>query len=587
MFKYFSKILYLLGSEQRSKLPKIILLFLGLSLLELAGIGLIAPYISLVMDTNEIDGALAGMVDIIGISREKESVLIFFGWSLIGIFFVKTITAIWINRIIILFGQKQQMRLRFILMKTYQSLPYTEYLSRNSSEYIYSIQELTGKVQTVTLLLLRIISDGIVALLLITMLAFQNGLALILLVGLLGSTVVIYDKLFRHKMQDYGEKSNLSATTMVQGIHEGIEGLKEIRILGREGYFHQLVYKATGKLAYYQTQEQVIQTAPRFLMELLMIIFIVLLVVGTLLLEQSLQILVPTLAMFGVAALRLLPIANMLSGSITKIRFERNAVLRLYNELSRSEQMAINDLELASQSIQEPFHDLTLNEVSFRYPDTTQDVLKKVSLKICAGESIGLIGASGSGKTTLVDLLLGLVEPYEGRISYNGRQMNKSLKEWQSHVAYLPQQVFLIDSTLRQNIALGYNKNEIDDLKIYEAIRKARLLDFVNQLPKGIDTLLGERGMRLSGGQRQRVALARAFYHERDIIVMDESTSALDQETENEITNEIRKLKGKKTMIVIAHRLSTVQDCDRIYRLDQGEIIEQGTPDEIIGHKAI
>jgi ABC-type bacteriocin/lantibiotic exporter with double-glycine peptidase domain len=277
----------------------------------------------------------------------------------------------------------------------------------------------------------------------------------------------------------------------------------------------------------------------------------------------------------------------MLSGSLARIRFERDAISRLYSELSKFEQTTVNDSEAISTSTQNPFHNLILDKVSFRYPDTTQDALKEITLEIRTGESIGLIGISGSGKTTLVDLLLGLVDPYEGEITYNGRQMNKSLNEWRSHVAYLPQQVFLIDNTLRQNVALGYDKDEIDDLKIHEALRKARLSDLVKQLPRGIDTMLGERGVRLSGGQRQRVALARAFYHERNILVMDESTSALDQETENEIIAEIQQLKGEKTMIVIAHRLTTVQNCDRIYRLDQGRIVEQGSPEEILNHKVV
>jgi len=587
MFEYLKEVLYLIGGEQRSKLPGLILLFLGLSILDLAGIGLIGPYVSLVIDSSALDGTLGEVVQAIGLPREKEPVLIFLGWSLIGIFLVKSVAAIWINRTIILFGQKQQARLRSVLMGAYQSLPYTEYLRRNSAEYIYSIETLVGRVQAITLLFLRILSDSIIALVLISMLAFQNGLALVLLVGLLGSVVIIYDRLFRHKMRKYGQKSNLAATTMVQGIHEGIEGLKEIRILGRERYFHQLIYNATKKLAYFQTQEQVIQTTPRFLMELLMIIFIVTLVVGTLLLGQNIEILIPTLAMFGIAALRLLPIANMLSGSFARVRFERDAVSRLYGELSKFEQTTFNDSKPVSILTQNPFYNLILDKVSFRYPDATQDALKEITLEIRTGESIGLIGASGSGKTTLVDLLLGLIEPYKGEITYNGKQMSELLNEWRSHVAYLPQQVFLVDSTLRQNVALGCDKGEIDDLKVQESLRRARLLDLVNQLPKGIHTTLGERGVRLSGGQRQRVALARAFYHERSVLVMDESTSALDKETENEIVAEIQQFKGEKTMIVIAHRLSTVESCDRIYRFDQGRIVEQGSPEEIFNRKIV
>ena len=197
------------------------------------------------------------------------------------------------------------------------------------------------------------------------------------------------------------------------------------------------------------------------------------------------------------------------------------------------------------------------------------------------------MGSSGSGKTTLVDVLLGLLDPQEGEISYNGKPMGDSLSKWRSQVAYLPQQVFLIDNTFRNNIALGMEDEEINDIQLHEAIRQARLKDLVEQLPNGVETLLGERGIRLSGGQRQRVSLARAFYHGRSVLVMDEATSSLDNETELEIVDEIKHLKGKKTMIVIAHRLSTIQHCTRIYRLENGEITGSGSPEHMFDNKKI
>ena len=586
MINYFREVLSLLAPNQRKQLPVLILLFIGLSVLDLIGIGLIGPYVALVIDGNVLNGRLGSIVESIGLERDTKVILIFFGWSLVGIFSIKTVSAIWMNRRIIMFGQEQQMFLRFTLMEAYESLSYSDYLKRNSSEYIYTLRELAGKVQAITIVLLRVLSDSIVALVIISMLAYQNVIALLFLVGLLGASVIIYDLLFRNKMKRYGKEANSAATEMVKGINEGIEGLKEIRILGKESYFHGLVAKATKKLAYFQTQEMVIHTVPRFLMELLMIIFIVTLVLGTLYLGQSLQLLIPTLAMFGVAALRLLPIANTLSSSLASIRFNRDAISRLYSELLKFDQSKKFNKTKIISSTKKPFVKIGLDNVSFRYPGITQDTLKKVSLEIQSGESIGLIGASGSGKSTLVDVLLGLLEPYEGQVLYNSKTIQGLLGEWRSHVAYLPQQVFLIDDTLRKNVALGCEYDEIDNSKVDDALRKARLTELVEQLPKKLDTVLGERGVRLSGGQRQRVALARAFYHERSVLVMDEATSALDKETENEIVNEIRQLKGEKTMIIIAHRLSTVADCDRIYRLDLGEIIEHGAPETILGRQS-
>jgi ATP-binding cassette subfamily C protein len=315
-------------------------------------------------------------------------------------------------------------------------------------------------------------------------------------------------------------------------------------------------------------------------------VFVVTLVIGSIQLGHNLQALVPTLGLFGFAALRLMPSANSISTSLINIRFNRHAISLLYADL-----VALKETRQTKSSTDPVlkkdgyFRDLTFRDVQFTYQKTKCPALKQVTFNIRAGESIGLIGPSGSGKTTMVDVVLGLVEPQKGEIYYNGKDLIESLDEWRAQVAYLPQQVFLIDNSLRNNIALGMEDEEIDDVQLHEAIRQARLTELAEQLPDGVETILGERGIRLSGGQRQRVALARAFYHGRSVLVMDEATSALDNETEQEIVEEIRHFKGKKTMIVIAHRLTTVQHCDRIYRLENGEITETGSPDQVLNNK--
>ena len=230
----------------------------------------------------------------------------------------------------------------------------------------------------------------------------------------------------------------------------------------------------------------------------------------------------------------------------------------------------------------EPFSVLELKNIEYTYPNTLTKALDKINFTIEKGESIGVIGKSGSGKSTLMDLILGLLEPQKGEIYFNKSQINNLADEWRIQVAYLPQEIFLIDSTIRNNITFSEDKKSINDNLVIESLKKARLSEFVEQLPKGLDTILGEKGVRLSGGQKQRIALARAFYHKRSILILDESTSALDNETEQEIVKEIHRLKGIKTIIVIAHRLSTVANCDRIYRLNEGSVVEVGTPQEIM-----
>ena len=492
MYVYLQKIITLLG-EDKKKLPLLVGLFIGSSILDLAGLGLIGPYVALVVDKNMLSSSLGTLADFLGIPREQKTILSYLGIALFFVFLTKTISAIWINRTIIQFSENQMVRLRSYLMQSYQSLPYTEYLRHNSSEYIHCIQQLTSQYSgQVVLPLLRTTSDGLVALTILSLLAFQDIRVLTLLVVLIGMMILGYDRLFRKNLRGYGEKVNQASAITIQGINEGIEGLKEIRVLGKENYFYKKVNKGAKTQAYFGTKALVLQSAPRYLLELIMISFIVILVMTALLLEIGLHTLIPTLSMFGVAALRLLPAANILSNSLMQIRYSHNAVTRLYNDLETIKQSARKVDQQTINRKENDFQRLSLEQVSYTYPLAKSKALIDVSLEINSGEAIGLIGPSGSGKTTLVDMLLGMLEPQKGVIKYNDENIITTLKKWRSQVAYLPQQVFLIDNELRNNVALGVDEEFIDERQILEALRQANLSELVQELPNGVNTQLGE-----------------------------------------------------------------------------------------------
>lgn len=581
MREYLREIYHLLG-EGRKKIPIIILLFLTSGLMDLLGIGLVGQYISLIVNPDMLSGRIKSFADYLGLTSDQSMMLTWIGGLLVGIFLIKTVLIIFVNYKIVSFSFEQQTRLKSILMQSFQNMPYNNYLERNSAEYVHSIQTFTSSFGTVLHLGLKTVSDTLVGLAILIMLAMINVQALALLVFLLCGVLIGYHNFFRNNIGNYGKKANDAATLMLKGIHEGIEGFKEIRILGKEQHFFQVVSNGARNFAYYTVKFIIISTAPRNLLEFILVVFIVSLVFVFLLTGEALQELIPTIGMFSVAGLRLLPSANALSNTMLQLRFDRHAISELYKDLKK---VAIEKVSIAQSDEIEfvaPFQSFKLQKIHFSYSDNRIPALNDISLEIHAGESIGLIGSSGAGKTTLVDVILGLLEPQQGELFYNGKQLKFALDEWRSQIAYLPQQVFLIDNSFRNNIALGVNDKEIDDILLKEALRQARLKELVKQLPDGVDTMLGEHGIRLSGGQRQRVALARAFYHGRNILVMDEATSALDNETEQEINEEIKHFKGKKTMIVIAHRLTTVQHCDRIFRLGDGKIIETGTSNEIL-----
>jgi len=573
--KYIHEVFYLLGDESR-KLPKLLILFWGVSIFDLAGISLIGPFVSIIFSPQLLDGNISQLVGYFGLPQDHKSIVIVLGAALLCVFVIKAISAIFINYKIISFSQYQQVVLRSSLMRSYQTLPYTEYLKRNSSQYIHSMQVLVPQFTTYVIYSgLRTISDSTVALVILIFLAWKNVLALTILVSLLALIIIIYDRVFRAKVLLYGENANKAATSMVQSLHEGIDGFKEIRVLGCENYFFDKVKDESEKHTRFIAKTDVISTAPRYILELVIISFVVIFVFVTIIFGKNLLELLPTLGIFGVASLRLLPFVNILTDSIIKLRFGRNSTSVLFGELKYLRSSKLMPQEILNYGNKNDFHSLSLNEVSFNYPETLANSLTRVSIKIKSGDTIGIKGTSGAGKTTLVDLMLGILNPTDGEVLDNGEKRDdESIRNFRRQVAYLPQTVFLIDNSLRRNVAIGVEDHDINDELIYESLEKSFLTDYVKRLPKGIDTVIGERGVRMSGGQRQRISLARAFYHKRSILIMDEATSALDNETEKEIVNQIQLLKGKITIVVIAHRLTTLQHCDSIYRLEYGKIVE-------------
>jgi len=587
MRTYLHEIVYLMGPDRR-RLPMMVLLFLLASGLDLIGLGLMVPYFYLIMGMSMEGTKMVELLAYVGLQDAgRGELLLAMGGVLVGLFFLKGLLGIWSARTILKFSQRQQIRLKSVLMNAYQTIPYTEYLRRNSTEYIHSIQsQVSSYANAVVVPLLKVISDGIVAIVILGFLAWHDIIAMTLMVAVFGAVIGIYHWIFRRRLKLYGQQINQIARQVGKAVREGMDGFKEIRILGREAYFHDEVTKGSDAYAKAFVNSQTIAAVPRFLLEFLLITFVATLVLVMVQLGRDLQTLAPILAVFGMAALRLLPMINSFSGGLLSLRFQQNTVAELYKDVVSA--FGLRTFDKAKQAAlptekSSDFQALRLEHVGFQYPGTEAPALSNIDLEIHAGESIGLIGASGSGKTTLVDVLLGLLEPQYGAIKYNGQPLQRGLSQWRSQVAYLPQQVFLTDDTLRANVALGERAEDVDVQRLELALSNARLSDLVRQLPKGVDTLLGERGVRLSGGQRQRIAIARAFYFGRSVLVMDEATSALDNETEQEIVDEIRRLKGQKTMIVIAHRLSTVTHCDRIYKLDNGRIAQAGTPSQMLG----
>ena len=580
---YFKEILYLLGKD-KIKLPWMVFLFLCASLIDVIGIGLMGPYVSLIMDTSsDSSQEIIGLIEKTGIFFSQNELLTITSIILISVFFVKGIVGMLILKMIISFSYKQQVQIRTKLMFTYQSMAYETYLKRNSSEFIYAIQELvaifSGKVLIIGL---KTLSDILITFAIVLLLAWKDIELLIILLIIVSMSAVIYERLIRKNIKVYGKRANEASIRMIQGISEGVTGFKEIRILDKSDYFNKLVKREAGIYAENLLITDVLTNIPRYLIEFVVITFLALMVIMEVLTTGNINQIIPTLAMFAVASLKLVPSINSISTGILNLHANRHTVSVLYEDLKK-----IRNINEDNQTItnNDEFANFKLSSIKYKYPSAKDLALKEISFSIKKGEIIGIIGKSGSGKTTLVDIILGLLEPSNGEITLNNKVINGSMRKWQDMVAYIPQEVFMSDNTLINNIALGEESANIDQVSIDETILRSKLKSVVENLPNKGNTRLGENGITLSGGQKQRVSLARALYHNREVLVMDEATSALDEETEKEVISEIKRLKGDITMVVIAHRYNTLKYCDRIYRLDNGSIVEEITYESLISNQ--
>lgn len=585
---YARKINFLVGKD-RKKLLWLVPLFLISSALDLIGIGLIVSFISLLINNESLE--ILGFLNIGGLGIISNESIIEFSVILFLVFLIKAITAIYVNKTILKLCFNYGVRLRSYLTYLYQHINYSDYSSRNSSEYVYNVQTIAGQFSiSIVQSILRILSEGLVGLSILIFLAVNSNVAFYIFLLLLGTSSYLYDRAFKKKNNKYGMIVNESSTKMIQGIQEAMNGYKENHIYGITAYFSRLVHFFAKNLADARIKSALIVTSSRYVIELGVVVFIAIVSIVSTLYGQDSLFIVSTITMFGVASLRLIPSTIQILTSIGKIRYGKNSVDKLYEDITK---YSTNTLGFDDYKIQDiantnafhhtgTFHSLQLKNVDFSYITGKKPVFVNIDLTINKGDIVGLIGSSGSGKTTLVDLMLCFLQPRTGKILYNGIQIDEIKEEWLSQIAYIPQEVFIADSTLRNNIALGISEDEVDDQQIETAIKQSQLEKLIEKLDNGINTFIGERGVRLSGGERQRIALARAIYHKKDVLFMDESTSALDKETEEQILDEVKGLKGIKTFIIVAHNYSTLKYCDLIYEVREEGLINRGKYSDIV-----
>lgn len=576
----FQKLWYLLNHEQRSAAKLLMVLMLIGMVLETLGIGLVIP--ALAVMTQENIGLryplLVPFLTLIG-APSHEQLVIWGMLALVAMYAAKSAFLVFLAWRQARFAFRLQASISYELFSGYLRQPYTFHLQRNSAQLIRNTIGQTSDIINVIQQGLLLLAEALVILGVFLLLLLIEPLGALVVVGTVGGLGWVFQRLARKHLLRWGEQRQFHEGLRIQHLQQGLGGAKDVKLLGREDDFlAQYEVHNTGSARVAQRQA-VLSITPRLWLELLAVIGLAALVLIMIKQGKPLDGVLPTLGVFAAAAFRLMPSANRVIGAIQSLRYNLPVIDTLYSELSQIKaETFLGEVRPITFNTE-----LTLEMVGLRYPSSEAFALRDISLSIRRGTSVGFIGGSGAGKTTLVDIILGLLPPTSGMVKVDGFDIQTNLRGWQDQIGYVPQTIYLTDDSIRRNIAFGLPSDQIDDSAVWRAISAARLESFVGQLPQGLETFVGERGIRLSGGQRQRIGIARALYHEPSVLVLDEATSSLDTNTESEVMDAVRALQGNKTVLIVAHRLSTVEHCDRLFCLDQGRVVEEGETAVVLG----
>ena len=538
-------------------------------LLETLGVGLVIPALGLLTQSDLAHSypALQPALQTLG-NPSQKTLVIGSMLLLVGVYLIKALFLAFLAWQQTRFSFGVQIRLSQRLFTVYLRQPYTFHLQRNSAQLLRNVTgEVNAFVRAVTSIQ-TILTECLALLGIGTLLLLVEPLGALIVGLMFGCAAWGFHHSTHTHITRWGQMRLHHDGLRIQAVLQGLGGVKDVKLLGREGDFLAQHSAHSTQSARAEQFRATLQQLPRLWLELVAVAGMALLVLSMLAQGRDIASIVPTLGLFAVAAFRLMPSVNRVLGAVQNLRFNLAPINTMHEELKLTEpEPTVHNIDGTAFQ-----HNICLIDINYTYPNSAAPVLNSLSITIQKGESVGFIGPSGSGKSTLVDVILGLLPPSAGQVVVDGQDIQQNLRHWQNQIGYVPQSIYLTDDTLRRNVAFGVPNEQIDDAAIQRAIQAAQLDWFVTSLPNGLETLVGERGIRLSGGQRQRVGIARALYHDPSVLVLDEATSSLDTATESDVMQAVTTLQGTKTIIIVAHRLSTVKQCDRLYRVEQGRV---------------
>lgn len=577
MTQILKKLKVLLDKKQKLTMAGLVALMVVGAFLQTAGIGLLVQVVSVAIDKTalEKDGIVRGFYDFLG-CQSFESFSVTVMALLIVVFAVKNAFLFVQQKLTFAFVYTNQFRTSERMMRNYLRRSYEFYLNADTAVVQRSITSDVNNMYALILALLQLLSDGVVSLFVVGYCLMTNGGMTILLAVSLVALLAAIKTVLKPIMHKAGEDNQNYYSGLFKWISQTVQGIKAVKIICKEQYFVE-EYRKCGRGYVNAVQRySLYNNVPKLLIEtvciaVMMGYMIVLTVTGT-----STETMLEVLSTLAAAAFVLLPAVNRINNQINSIAYFEPFFMGVSDNLQDEIKDSSVDMSFAAEGEEKlPLREsIELRDIVYAYPNTDKLIFDHAQLTVPIGASVGIMGTSGAGKSTIVDILLGLLEVREGRILADGIEVKTHYRSWLKNIGYIPQMIFMLDDTIRRNVAFGVHDENIDEDRVWEVLKEAKLDEFVRSLPEGLETGIGERGIRLSGGQRQRIGIARALYYDPEVLILDEATSALDNDTESAIMESINGLQGRKTLVIIAHRLRTIEKCDVVYRVEDGKAVQ-------------
>ena len=581
---FFHKIGYIFDKKQKRRLVRLgVMIFIG-GMLETLGVSAIIPVVNALLNPAKIASYIAKNETLSSICAALH--INIDGGSNIAIPLIGALIVIYILKnlylLFLIYRQndfiataRNDMISR--VMREFLNRPYEDYLGADIPTTFRITDSDIPKMFSMMIALLNLSTEVVVSILIVIVLFMQDYKLTLFIMAVFLLMTFIVTKLLKTRLNRVGRQSQEVSSRIAKWRIESIYGLKDVKVLGREDFFIRNYYESGKVGAELSCKYAVLNSTPRLLIETVFIVSVLAYVGIYILGNGDVDAMMTTLTTFAVAAIRVLPSVNRINTYMTEIAYDQPSLDFVYENLQESMKMDAEMAKLRSNKREEPLvlnDRIVLDNISFHYPASDQMIFEGAHMEVPRGKSVGIMGASGAGKSTIVDILLGLLHAQEGTITCDGVNIFDNYESWLAQIGYIPQSIYLVDESIRDNIAFGIDADRIDEDRIWEVLREAQLDEFIKTLPEGLDTFIGDRGVRLSGGQRQRIGIARALYHNPEILVFDEATSALDNDTEAALMEAINSFHGKKTMIIIAHRLNTIEKCDIIYKVADAKLVE-------------